>query len=390
MTHHSHLSPTSFPGKQKLISFFSCKYSHPMDLENRQPIIPALTGIRAIAAYLVYLHHTNPFTEERFGSFIHSFIHQFHIGVSIFFVLSGFLITLRYYESSTLKLPWLKKYFQNRIARVYPMYFMLTTFTAIIYLIQHRPDQNPLFTYLMNITFLKGFFDDLKFTLIAQGWSLTVEECFYISAPLLFIGFRKSKSFLFYITIAFIVIGCLLVAIFSEVNFYGFFKSFTFLFTYTFPGRCAEFLMGAAMVILFRPQLLKPEIKNSKLTLLGIAFIIGVVITMTLLDMKGNAAHYSLEKVLVNNFMLPAAIALFFYGLITEASLLKNILSSKILVTLGKASYTFYLIQVGIIYSFLNHYLTGDFLVIFILINLLSLALWYTLEEPMNRWIRTL
>ena len=111
-----------------------------MDLENREPLIPALTGIRAIAAYLVYLHHTNPFTEERFGSFIHSFIHQFHIGVSIFFVLSGFLITLRYYESSTLKLPWLKKYFQNRIARVYPMYFILTTFTAIIYLIQHRPE----------------------------------------------------------------------------------------------------------------------------------------------------------------------------------------------------------------------------------------------------------
>ncbi len=361
-----------------------------MDLENRQPIIPALTGIRAIAAYLVYLHHTNPFTVERFGSYIHSFIHQFHIGVSIFFVLSGFLITFRYYESSTLKLPWLKKYFKNRIARVYPMYFILTTLTAILYFIQLQQDPNPFFTYLMNISFLKGFFADLKFTLIAQGWSLTVEECFYISAPLLFIGFRKSKSFLFYITAAFMLIGCLLVIIFSEVNFYGFFKSYTFLFTYTFPGRCAEFLMGAAMVILFRPQLLKPEIKNSKLTLLGIVFIIGVVIAMTLLDIKGNTAQYSLEKVLVNNFMLPASIALFLYGLITEASLLKNILGSKILVTLGKASYTFYLIQVGVIYSFLNYYLTDDFLVIFILINFLSLALWYTLEEPMNRWIRTL
>ncbi len=361
-----------------------------MDKENRQLVFPALTGIRALAAYLVYLHHTNPFTAERFGNFIHSFIQQFHIGVSIFFVLSGFLITLRYYESSTLNGPWLKKYFQNRIARVYPMYFILTTFTAIIYLIQHRPDQNPLFTYLMNITFLKGFFDDLKFTLIAQGWSLTVEECFYISAPLLFIGFRKSKSFLFYITTAFIVTGCLLVGIFSEVSFYGFFKSYTFLFTYTFPGRCAEFLIGAAMVILFRTQLLKPEKEKSKLTVLGMVFMIGVVITMTFIDMNNRSSHYSLEKIIVTNFLLPAAIAFFFYGLITETTLLKKILSSPVFITLGKTSYTFYLIQVGVIYSLLNYFLKGNFLLTFMFINLISLALWYALEEPMNRWIRTL
>jgi peptidoglycan/LPS O-acetylase OafA/YrhL len=359
-----------------------------MEHGNRQPIIPALTGIRAVAAYLVYLHHINPFSPEQFGSFIHRFVQQFHIGVSIFFVLSGFLITLRYYESSTLKRPWLRNYFQNRIARVYPMYFILTSLTALIYFFQRHPHQHLLLDYVMNITFLKGFFDDFKFTLIAQGWSLTVEECFYISAPLLFIGFRRSKSYLIYFTAAFLLSGWLLVGIFSDVNFYGFFKSFTFLFTYTFPGRCVEFFMGAALVILFRPHTLPEEKKKIGLTTFGLLLIMGVVLMMTLLDMNDNAEDYSFEKVVVNNFMLPAGIALFLYGLITESSLLKSILGSSILVTLGKASYSFYLIQIGIFHTLLARFLSGDILLTFILLNFISLVLWYALEEPLNRLIR--
>ncbi len=355
---------------------------------NKPPLIfPALTGIRTIAVYLVYLHHTNPFTSERFGNFIHYFVNEFHIGVSIFFVLSGFLITLRYYESLTLQGPWLRKYFQNRIARVYPMYFLLTTLTLIIFSSQNRVDQNFLFNYIMNITFLKGFFDDLKFTLIGQGWSLTVEECFYISAPLLFLGFRKSKWFLLYFTVVFIIIGYLLVSVFSNVNFYGFFNSYNFLFTYTFPGRCAEFLIGAGLVILFHAQLKKIR-QGVAFTLLGVALTMCTVILMTILTMTDTTSSYSFEKIATANFLLPTAIALFFYGLITEASLLNKVLSSTLFVTLGKASYTFYLIHVGIFYSLINSYLPNDYLLTFLLLNLISLGLWWTVEEPLNKLIR--
>ena len=54
---------------------------------------PALTGIRAVAAFMVYIHHRNPFDEVFFGKKIHDFFGEFHVGVTIFFVLSGFLIT---------------------------------------------------------------------------------------------------------------------------------------------------------------------------------------------------------------------------------------------------------------------------------------------------------
>ena len=148
------------------------------------------------------------------------------------------------------------------------MYFILTTITLIVFFMQGRQDHHPLFTYIMNITFLRGFFDDLKFTLIGPGWSLTVEECFYLLAPLLFLVFRKGKSFLFLTMVALLLFGCSLVVVFSKIDFYGFFNSYHFLFTYTFFGRCAEFLIGAALVIVFNAQS-KKESKGFAYTLLG-------------------------------------------------------------------------------------------------------------------------
>ncbi len=360
-----------------------------MDMEKSQRIFPALTGIRAIAAYLVYVNHTNPFTAERFGNFIHQLVNQFHIGVSIFFVLSGFLITLRYYDSSVLNGSWIRKYIQNRIARVYPMYFILTSFTLIILILQNREGQHPMFTYIMNITFLKGFFDDFKFTLIAQGWSLTVEECFYFSAPLLFIGFRKSKWSIFFFTGIFFTIGLLLVVTFSDVNFYGFFSSYSFLFTYTFPGRCIEFFMGASLVILFQSKF-KQEKQGIFFTCTGGTLMIFLVILMTSLNMSDKTFLSTIQKIITSNFLLPAGIIVFFYGLITEQTLVKKILSSSLFLMLGKSSYTFYLIHLGVIYSFINSYLPNDFLLTFFLINLISIGLWYSLEEPLNRLIKNI
>ena len=90
---------------------------------------PALTGVRAIAAYMVFIHHNDIFKENIFGKLIHDFFTEFHVGVTIFFVLSGFLICNRYFEDENFNF---KNYFVKRLARIYPMYFILTTITFII------------------------------------------------------------------------------------------------------------------------------------------------------------------------------------------------------------------------------------------------------------------
>jgi peptidoglycan/LPS O-acetylase OafA/YrhL len=57
--------------------------------------IPALTGVRQIAAFMVVVNHLCPETKI-VG--IDNFIKELNVGVTIFFVLSGFLIAYRYYE----------------------------------------------------------------------------------------------------------------------------------------------------------------------------------------------------------------------------------------------------------------------------------------------------
>ena len=50
--------------------------------------LPALTGVRAIAAFMVFFHH---FNQASFPYPIYRVLNEFHTGVTVFFVLSGFL-----------------------------------------------------------------------------------------------------------------------------------------------------------------------------------------------------------------------------------------------------------------------------------------------------------
>ncbi|MEO6499619.1 MAG: hypothetical protein ABIN95_11415, partial [Mucilaginibacter sp.] len=70
-----------------------------MSQKTLQNYVPALTGVRAVAAYLVFISHYYYIFGENFPQIVNRFLGEFHIGVTIFFVLSGFLITYRYYNN---------------------------------------------------------------------------------------------------------------------------------------------------------------------------------------------------------------------------------------------------------------------------------------------------
>lgn len=207
---------------------------------------PALTGIRAVAAFMVYIHHFGLPYIDYFNLNIKNFFSEFHVGVTIFFVLSGFLICNRYYGEIDLNF---KEFFVKRFARVYPIYFILSTITFIISLFS--VSKMSIQVYILNISFLRGFFDDYKFSGIAQGWSLTVEEMFYLFSPVFFILIKRKKLFLLVIPIVFILVGYLLVFLLSDFNFYGLMKNSEFMLDFTFFGRIFEFICGMFLSIYF-------------------------------------------------------------------------------------------------------------------------------------------
>ena len=90
---------------------------------NNKIFFPALTGYRAIAAWMVFVYHFFPFKNPNIPDFVKDIAGQLHMGVDMFFVLSGFLITYRYFDENPINF---KKYMVNRIARIYPMYFLFT------------------------------------------------------------------------------------------------------------------------------------------------------------------------------------------------------------------------------------------------------------------------
>lgn len=386
-----------------------------IDLKN---YIPALTGVRALAAYLVFISHYAYIFDSDFPHFLRRFFLEFHIGVTIFFVLSGFLIAFRYFDNFHLTSDWFKQYLKNRVARIYPMYFLLTLGAFVSYYFTREPSvvnnfPSAIGLFFMHITFVRGFFYDLNFTGIAQGWSLTVEECFYFSAPIVFFIAKKYNKFYLQI-LAITGFGVAMVLIFRNINWYGFFGNFTFMMLYTYFGRCFEFFVGIQLALLLKKRGLE-RTNKIPFTYIGFVLIFVCVGIMSRLNIpRGwSAGLHNPFGVVTNNYLLPVCIAMFFYGLITEKSLMKKVLANPFIELLGKSSYIFYLIHLGYMYNMLLtsfnwlnervfslydkwgvdwvspfQYDSLNLLYAFIVLNGISILLFKTIEEPLNHYIR--
>lgn len=386
-----------------------------IDLKN---YIPALTGVRALAAYLVFISHYAYIFDGGMPHAVQRFFNEFHIGVTIFFVLSGFLIAFRYFDNFHLTGDWFKQYLKNRVARIYPMYFLLTGGAFVYYFFTREPTivgkfPSAIGLFFMHITFVRGFFHELNFTGIGPGWSLTVEECFYFSAPIVFFIIKKYNKF--YLQILSITgFGFLMVLIFHNVDWYGFFGNFTFMTLYTYFGRCFEFFVGIKLALYVR-QHGAERTNKIRFTYLGFAGIFVCVAAMSryTIPMGWSAGLHNPLGIITNNYVLPIFIAMFFYGLITEGSNLKKVLANPFVELLGKSSYIFYLVHLGYMYAMIHHtfnwlndqvfavydqwgvdwrspfeYDSLNLLYAFIVLNCISVVLFKFIEEPLNHYIR--
>lgn len=148
--------------------------------------LPSLDGIRAIAVLIVFFSHL----PLGFSSFIPG-----GFGVTIFFFLSGFIITtlMRLEYENTGKLS-LKKFYLRRICRIFPpLYIVLTIALMAGYfnLLDSSYTTLGALSSFLHITNYYVIFFDPEVTTLLPGmdvtWSLAVEEHFYLLFPLLFV-----------------------------------------------------------------------------------------------------------------------------------------------------------------------------------------------------------
>jgi peptidoglycan/LPS O-acetylase OafA/YrhL len=357
--------------------------------------IPALTGVRAIAAFLVFFHH-HPTDLLTLGPLLLWW--ELHIGVTLFFVLSGFMITWRYDGRRGPREPYLRSYFVNRFARIYPLYFALVVPTMLL-----LGEKSPL-VWGLNLTVFTCFDSG-----IAQAWSLRVEECFYLLAPAIFLLWRRGPAWP-------LAAAAILLAILYPVATLpvaaGILGPPRYLLLYTFAGRFFEFYVGvwlAKRVARAAP----PPTRTRPLaafTLLGGLGIAAVVFALAeIRHATGTAYLYGLYHpagIVLNNLVLPVFIAAFYWGLVREPSMLRRILSGRVAGLLGRSSYAFYLIHTGPLLAYLLGVLAlGANLLgsragaaaqrlpaqpgaLFLFVIVLSIGLYLFVERPANRFLR--
>ncbi|MDX5346287.1 MAG: acyltransferase, partial [Hymenobacteraceae bacterium] len=309
-----------------------------MLLNNRKEF-PALTGLRAVAASMVFLFHYLHELPLPADTVVFGIFKEFHTGVLVFFVLSGFLITYHYDSDNDAGKTKYRPYLLQRLLRIYPLYLLLL---CLMYLHEGPPDFIRTFT---NVTLLKTFFRYLSLSGIPQSWSLTFELVFYAGAPFLFVAIKRFGYVRFYIAvfvfgIALTAFGILLKKL--EMNHYGFFESLYFFAWGTVFGRFTEFFAGVLLAHYIQGRFLfkLPELRSFSYTTLGaLGFFICLYLIRSFTDSQIQVGIATKPGLFVHNFILPFTVALFMYGLITEKTVIRKFLSSRVLVLAGAASY---------------------------------------------------
>lgn len=299
-----------------------------------------LTFSRFLAAISIVIYHYGtgvyPFNCES----IHFIFKQANIGVSYFFILSGFVMIIAYDSKGQIDF-W--TFMGKRFARIYPAFLFAVSLIAIYFLFTLAPI--PFHQMLLNLTMMQSWLPGYVFTFNYPSWSITVEMFFYVTFPFLFNRFYKRYSFkkILVLIIAIFILSQLVFHFLLNSSFYQDFPSTNYQFMYYFPLlHLSAFLMGN-LAGMFYLKYNKNHVQNHDLriiTLLAIAII---------------AIKFNFGINYHNGMM-----ALIFVPLIVLMShnngILTKISNFKTLIFLGEISYGIYILQYPV-FSFTKTFL---------------------------------
>jgi peptidoglycan/LPS O-acetylase OafA/YrhL len=145
--------------------------------------VPGFDGLRAIAALLVVVVHVGAASGFTFRSSLGRYTSRGEIGVSVFFLISGFLL-YRPFAAAALAGragPNVRSYLVRRVLRIVPLYWVALIVT---YLFTGWASVHGVSGFLENAFFLQVYSRQWVFHGITQAWSLCIEVTFYLALPL--------------------------------------------------------------------------------------------------------------------------------------------------------------------------------------------------------------
>lgn len=308
----------------------------------------ALTGVRAVACGLVFLHH--------WGLGGWSITQEFYVGVNLFFCLSGYLLFRAYSSVADFSKKFLWRYFYARLLRTWPLFIFLL-------FLGYGLGGNLDWPHLL-------FWDSNVAQQMPQMWSVRVEWCFYLLLPLCFWLLKEfgiGAVWGFHLLLGFL--GWLLFCYDKSLN-----GSIIF-WIYSYWGRWPDFLIGFSAAYF----LTKIHLKNTLLwTLLLIFGCLGLLYFLNIqrLNPSGYGA-YTPVGFAAYAVLTPLLSALLFLLLEKPNHLLKRVFENALIVFLGKISYVIFLLHYGYNASLLYAVNKGNIFIFTFLVLVISSVLYF-------------
>ena len=342
---------------------------------------PEIDGLRAIAVISVIIYHLNE-----------NWLPGGFLGVDIFFVISGFLITGIIITEIQQNSFSFKQFYTRRIKRIYPAFITvmaLVSFIASAIFIyndfnQLRKTIELATAFLSNfyLGLTQGYFDlSANENPVLHIWSLAVEEQYYLIFPLIltlaYKNFREIKV-LFIITL--ILFFILLSTSFIPASFYKEVlhqPNIYYLSNLRFP----ELLVGSLLAIYHCSNKIQLSTQVS-----NILAILSTLLLFSCLFLMNNDIAFIPGVTLI----LPCIFTALIIHTTSQNNIIKLCLSDKAIVFIGKISYSLYLYHW--IFIALAYYITGEkqinnqsIAIVTVLTIIFSVLSYYLIEQPIRK-----
>ncbi len=325
-----------------------------------------------------------------------------YLGVDIFFVISGFVISNLIYSKLAQKTFSMSSFYFMRFRRIVPALISYLLFVQVVLyfnvdhqnVIQNTKTSLYSLLFLANVhisQYLEYFADDSSKNLVINLWSLSVEEQFYLVFPFIaifFSNYKPKKQLIFYSILIFFSFVSMTFIFYDTIGFLQriFLNYQNYLF-YSPLTRVWEFILGV-LAMFFNNSLLEKK-HLVKFRQYGSFLFLFLLITIYFDLMYVN----DLSRMLIANFVTFMILIINF-----EFKLKKNFLI-KFLIFSGNISYSLYLFHQGILSGIRNHnkYTTIDgalyinlkdpiiFLIVILVIFLISYLNYLLIENKYRK-----
>ena len=349
-----------------------------------------ITFTRFIAALTVVFFHYGQSVFPANIPFLFENVTAGPIAVGYFYVLSGFIMAVAYYQTDqTKRVKFNKtKYWVARFARIYPVYFIAL---LIIAAAKFRTLGQDWETLPLHLLLLQSWIPGYPITLNTPGWSLSVEAFFYLCFPFLLAWLYKRgiKSLAVFAVILWLLTQIILLVLLNSEAYAP--KSLLHDFIYYNPlMHLNQFVLGLVCGVYLKSN--NDNFSSESRT--GFWLLISFLLMFVLIWGRPYLENvFGIKLAFTNGLLAPAFLAIIIF-LAKHKGVVSKLLCAPLLILLGEASYSLYILQKPI-HGIYDKVIvpriplsdTLHFYIFLILLIALSIASFKFLETPMRKLI---